>query len=87
MRIAGGWVGVVLGLSVSGGPAFCGGWNEVEAGLPRSPVGARTLVIDPSSPSTIYALSIRATRLHSMPSPTAPSSRARMEGKAGLLRG
>src|SRR5712692_1888308 len=31
-------------------------WTEVGAGLPRSPAGVRTVVVDPSSPSTIYAL-------------------------------
>ncbi len=31
-------------------------WTEVDASLPRSPVGVSTMVVDPSSPSTIYAL-------------------------------
>jgi hypothetical protein len=53
MQIASGWVGVALGLSASGGLALGGSWTEVDAGLPRSPVRVRTVVIDPSSPSTI----------------------------------
>ena len=59
MQIARGWVGVALGLSVSVGLAMGDHWTEVDAGLPRSPVGVRAVVIDPSSPSTLYALDAR----------------------------
>ena len=58
MQIASGLVGLVLGLSAPGGLALGGSWMEVDAGLPRSPVGVRAMVIDPSSPSTMYALGV-----------------------------
>src|SRR5579862_8469868 len=54
-----GWLGVALGVSASVGLALGESWTEVDAGLPRSPVGIRAVVIDPSSPSTIYALDAR----------------------------
>jgi photosystem II stability/assembly factor-like uncharacterized protein len=56
MQIAKRLGGVALGLSLSVGLALGGSWTKVDNGVPRSPVGVRTLVVDPSSPSTVYAL-------------------------------
>jgi len=56
MRIVNGWVRVVLGLSAASALTLGASWTEVDAGLPRSPAGVTTVVIDPGSPSTVYAL-------------------------------
>jgi photosystem II stability/assembly factor-like uncharacterized protein len=56
MQIVTGWVVVALGLSASSGVALGGSWTKADAGLARSPVWVRTLVVDPLSPSTIYAV-------------------------------
>jgi len=80
MQIASGWVGVALSLSAAGGLAFGGSWTKVDAGLPRSPVRVRTVVIDPSSPSTIYALEFLLRRAGA----TGACSRARMAVERGI---
>src|SRR5258708_20903414 len=62
MQIVTGWVAVALALSTSGGLALGGSWTEVDSGLPPSPVSIGTVVVDPSSPSTVYALGGRLFR-------------------------
>jgi photosystem II stability/assembly factor-like uncharacterized protein len=56
MRIVNRWVRVVLGLSAAGALTLGASWTEVDAGLPLSPAGVTTVVVDPGSPSTVYAL-------------------------------
>lgn len=62
MQIVTGWMAVALGLSTSSGLVLGGSWTKVDSGLPRSPVSVGTVVVDPSSPSTVYALGGRLFR-------------------------
>ena len=47
---------VLIGMTTAG-LALSASWAEVDAGLPRTQVGVTKLVVDPSSPSRIYAVS------------------------------
>lgn len=47
---------MILGATVANGLAFSASWTAMNTGLPLARVGVRTLVVDASSSSTIYAL-------------------------------
>ena len=54
MRI---WLGIVAAAWLSSvGPLSGAGWKPINAGLPNSFFGITTLTVDPSAPSTVYAI-------------------------------
>jgi photosystem II stability/assembly factor-like uncharacterized protein len=42
-------------------PTWCATWSEIDSGLPALGVSVNSLVIDPASPSTIYAVAVTGT--------------------------
>src|SRR5215470_7902579 len=62
MRIGRRWILAMSAITLSG---LAGGanWTQIDAGLPRTPAGVSQVVVDPLSPSTVYAVGFNTASL------------------------